>query len=123
MLKIGTPLVVPSKENIYLGRCVSIEDNHVQKDSAGVGSLVAIAIQVDTFDMQRYAYGRHFDLTDKIYSRVCIVHHHHHHQLLVTRHDVLTLLRSPFRRSLAKRSTCWWRTTAMSYRPTPISRS
>jgi hypothetical protein len=75
---------------IYLGRCTSIEDNHIQKDSANAGSLVAIQIQVETFDLQRYMYGRHFDLTDKLYSRVCTTtttNNNRNHRLISMHHD------------------------------------
>eukprot|EP01094_Clydonella_sp_ATCC50884_P015399 TRINITY_DN25_c0_g1_i1.p1 TRINITY_DN25_c0_g1~~TRINITY_DN25_c0_g1_i1.p1 ORF type:complete len:625 (-),score=222.40 TRINITY_DN25_c0_g1_i1:52-1926(-) len=68
--KIGTPIVVPTQKNIYLGRIVSIEENHVAKERADKNSLCAVSIQVDDWSYQRYMFGRHFELKDKLVSKI-----------------------------------------------------
>jgi translation initiation factor 5B len=62
LLKIGTPFCVPTQKMALLGRCVSIEDNHVPKQSAKKGDKVCVRLELDNkFDSQPL-YGRHYTL-------------------------------------------------------------
>lgn len=65
VLKIGTPLVVPDRDNLKLGFVQSIEANKkpVQSARAATGS-VAVKITNDGSIM----YGRHFDHNGQICS-------------------------------------------------------
>lgn len=93
ILKLGTPLCVPTKEVcfaiacdcatqllihvlfsqfILLGRVTSIEDNHVPKEKAKKDDKVSIRIELDNkFDSQP-CYGRHFDLKNQLVSKVSL---------------------------------------------------
>ncbi|CEM13219.1 unnamed protein product [Vitrella brassicaformis CCMP3155] len=66
ILKIGTPLCVPDKENMRIGQVGSIENNKKPVDSARKGMEVAIKIVGDT----SVTYGKQFDHTNKLYSRM-----------------------------------------------------
>jgi len=65
----GTPLAVPSKENIEIGRITTIEVNHKTLDSARKGQEVCIKIEHFGSDAPKL-YGRHFDYNDLLVSRV-----------------------------------------------------
>ena len=68
-LRIGTPIVVPSKGFIDLGKVTSIELNHKAQDKAKKGLSVAIKIEVPVGDQQK-AYARHFDHEDELVSKI-----------------------------------------------------
>jgi len=68
-LRLGCPIVVPSKEFIDLGRVTSIEINHKVVDRAKKSESVAIKIEQDPSQQQR-VYGRHFDHTDELVSKI-----------------------------------------------------
>merc|ERR1712000_331906 len=70
ILKINAPIVVPSKDSIYLGRVRSIQDNHKEQESAKAGQEVAISIEPEDEYAQRYFYGRHFNWDDLLYTRI-----------------------------------------------------
>lgn len=44
MLQVGTPICIPSKEFIDIGKVTSIEINHKQVDMATKGQKVAIKV-------------------------------------------------------------------------------
>jgi len=66
-LRLQTPIVIPSKEFIELGRVASIEENHKPLEVATKGSDVAIKIDSSS---NNYTYGRHFDYKDELYSKI-----------------------------------------------------
>ncbi|KAK3100060.1 hypothetical protein FSP39_014100 [Pinctada imbricata] len=68
-VKEGTPLCVPSKEGVELGRVVSVENNHKPVDKATKGMEVCIKIDPIPGDAPKM-YGRHFDHTDLLYSKI-----------------------------------------------------
>jgi translation initiation factor 5B len=69
VLKLGTPICVPSRDFINLGRVVSIEQNNRSQESAKVGDEVAVKIMPSTND-QVYAYDRHFNFKDELFSKI-----------------------------------------------------
>ncbi|KAH7462439.1 hypothetical protein KRP22_004861 [Phytophthora ramorum] len=66
ILKIGTPLVVPSAGGFLVGKVGSIEREHKEVDRAKKGASVAVRIDNEGSVM----YGRHFDHKDKLVSRL-----------------------------------------------------
>ncbi|EEY54719.1 eukaryotic translation initiation factor 5B [Phytophthora infestans T30-4] len=66
ILKIGTPLVVPSAAGFLVGKVGSIEREHKEVDRAKKGASVAVRIDNEGSVM----YGRHFDHKDKLVSRL-----------------------------------------------------
>uniref|UniRef100_A0A915JBQ1 Uncharacterized protein n=1 Tax=Romanomermis culicivorax TaxID=13658 RepID=A0A915JBQ1_ROMCU len=69
VVKVGTPICVPSKESIFLGTVSSIEINQKAIESARKGQEVAIKIENTTGDAPKM-YGRHFDYQDLLVSRI-----------------------------------------------------
>jgi len=70
VLKVGTPIVVPSKEFAYLGRVSSIEQNHKAVPEARRPAQVAVSIVNPDASAQQKAYGRHFDFNDELVSKI-----------------------------------------------------
>lgn len=70
ILRVGTPLAVPSQGNIGLGRVTSIELNHksVPEVRRG-GPSVAIKIEHASYEPARM-YGRHFTEKDELVSKI-----------------------------------------------------
>ncbi|KAE9550492.1 hypothetical protein FO519_006294 [Halicephalobus sp. NKZ332] len=68
-LKKGTPICVPSKENLLLGTVASIEKNHENVDLAKAGDEVCVRIENTTGEAPRL-YGRHFTHQDMLVSRI-----------------------------------------------------
>ncbi|XP_066364697.1 eukaryotic translation initiation factor 5B-like [Miscanthus floridulus] len=68
--KVGTPLCIPTKEYIDIGKIASIEINHKQVDMATKGQKVAIKIIANNSDEQQRSFGRHFDMEDELVSRI-----------------------------------------------------
>jgi translation initiation factor 5B len=68
VLKLGTPLVIPSLEFLDLGRVTSIENNRKEVNSAKKGAQVAIKFSNDA--NPTLTYGRQFDHTQPIYSKI-----------------------------------------------------
>lgn len=69
LLKIHTPLVVPSKQHLALGRITSIQKNHVEVKDAKQGEEVCIKIEAANHE-QKIMFGRHFDFADHLYSKI-----------------------------------------------------
>ncbi|KAI3459976.1 hypothetical protein Pfo_016639 [Paulownia fortunei] len=68
--KIGTPLCVPQRDFIEIGRIASIENNHKPVDYAKKGQKVAIKIIGSNPEEQQKMFGRHFELEDELVSRI-----------------------------------------------------
>ncbi|KAG8388197.1 hypothetical protein BUALT_Bualt02G0100700 [Buddleja alternifolia] len=64
--KIGTPICVPQREFIEIGRIASIENNHKPVDSAKKGQKVAIKIIGSNSDERQKMFGRHFEMEDEL---------------------------------------------------------
>ncbi|CAH2067644.1 unnamed protein product [Thlaspi arvense] len=69
MESIGTPICVPSREFIDIGRIASIENNHKPVDYAKKGTQVAIKIIASNPEEQKM-FGRHFDMEDELVSHI-----------------------------------------------------
>ncbi len=64
-LRPGTPICVPGRRNLRLGKVVKIEANHVERQKAAEGEEVAVSIDPGGLSVM---YGRQFDANDKLYS-------------------------------------------------------
>ncbi|KAK2977459.1 hypothetical protein RJ640_031018 [Escallonia rubra] len=68
--KVGTPICIPQKEFIGIGRIASIENNHKPVDYAKKGQKVAIKIIGSNPDEQQKMFGRHFEIEDELVSHI-----------------------------------------------------
>mmetsp|Transcript_29073 Transcript_29073/g.72845 ORF Transcript_29073/g.72845 Transcript_29073/m.72845 type:complete len:931 (-) Transcript_29073:481-3273(-) len=68
--KIGTPLCIPSQGKIDLGRIGSMEKEHKAVDVARVGDMIAMKIDSTNATESSRLYGRHFDHTDELVSKL-----------------------------------------------------
>lgn len=69
IVKIGTPICVPTKEFLDIGYVSSLEVNHKQVEEARKGAEVCIKIEPIPGDSPKM-YGRHFDEKDFLVSRI-----------------------------------------------------
>ncbi|VEL23791.1 unnamed protein product [Protopolystoma xenopodis] len=68
-LREGTPLCVPSRDCVCLGKVHSIEANHKPVRLAREG--LEVCIRIDPLDGETpKMYGRHFEATDTVVSKV-----------------------------------------------------
>ncbi|CAA7402961.1 unnamed protein product [Spirodela intermedia] len=70
ILKVGTPICIPSQDFIDIGRIASIEINHKQVDVAKKGQKVAIKIVGSSPEEQQKMFGRHFEMDDELVSHI-----------------------------------------------------
>lgn len=68
VVREGTPICVPSKEFVEIGRVTSIEINHKQMEKATKGQEVCIKIE-PAGDSPKML-GRHFEETDVLVSKI-----------------------------------------------------
>lgn len=68
--KVGTPLCVPSREMISIGRIASIEVNHKVVNTAKKGQSVALKIVGSNPDEVQKMYGRQFNEEDELVSHL-----------------------------------------------------
>ncbi|XP_057775917.1 eukaryotic translation initiation factor 5B-like [Salvia miltiorrhiza] len=68
--KIGTPICVPGREFVEIGRVASIENNHKPVDYAKKGQKVAIKIIGSNPEEQQKMFGRHFEMEDELVSKI-----------------------------------------------------
>ncbi|KAJ4791391.1 Eukaryotic translation initiation factor 5B [Rhynchospora pubera] len=68
--KVGTPICIPSRDFMEIGRIESIEINHKQVEIAGKGKAVSVKIVGRNAEEHQKMYGRHFDSTDKLVSHI-----------------------------------------------------
>ncbi|KAL2519865.1 eukaryotic translation initiation factor 2 (eIF-2) family protein [Forsythia ovata] len=67
---VGTPICVPQKDFIDIGRISSVENNHKPVDYAKKGQKVAIKIVGSSSEEQQKMFGRHFEIEDELVSRI-----------------------------------------------------
>ncbi|KAI7724474.1 hypothetical protein M8C21_013622 [Ambrosia artemisiifolia] len=70
ILKIGTPICIPQKNFIDIGRVSSIKKNDRPVDHADKGQKVAIKITGSNAEEQQKRFGRHFDMEDELVSHI-----------------------------------------------------
>lgn len=68
VLKLGTPLCCPSQNNLVIGYVESIEFQHEEKKQATLDQEVSI--KVAPLSEVSVMYGRQFDHTDAVYSKI-----------------------------------------------------
>ncbi|EEE54876.1 hypothetical protein OsJ_02370 [Oryza sativa Japonica Group] len=68
--KVGTPLCIPSKGFIRIGKIASIQNSHKQVDVAREGEKVAIKIVGSNQDEANNSFGRTFGLDDELVSYI-----------------------------------------------------
>ncbi|KAL0432760.1 UNVERIFIED_CONTAM: Eukaryotic translation initiation factor 5B [Sesamum latifolium] len=69
-IQIGTPICVPQRDFIEIGRIASIENNHKPVDYAKKGQKVAIKIIGSNPEEQQKMFGRHFEIEDELVSKI-----------------------------------------------------
>ncbi|XP_065880948.1 eukaryotic translation initiation factor 5B-like [Euphorbia lathyris] len=70
ILKVGTPICVPERDFIDIGRITSIENNHKPVDYAKKGQKVAVKISSNSSEEQQKMFGRHFEQQDSLVSHI-----------------------------------------------------
>ncbi|XP_076901536.1 eukaryotic translation initiation factor 5B-like [Bidens hawaiensis] len=70
ILKIGTPICIPKREFIDIGRVSSIKNNNRPVDRANKGQQVSIEIRGGNAEEQQKMFGRHFEMNDELVSRI-----------------------------------------------------
>jgi translation initiation factor aIF-2/yIF-2 len=68
-LRKGTPICIPEKDNLEIGRVAGIEKDKKPVEKARKGDVVCVKIEQNT-GQNHIAYGRHFDATNRLYSKV-----------------------------------------------------
>ncbi|KDO83694.1 hypothetical protein CISIN_1g000570mg [Citrus sinensis] len=68
--KVGTPICIPQRDFIDIGRIASIENNHKPVDTAKKGQKAAIKIAGSNSEEQQKMFGRHFDIEDELVSHI-----------------------------------------------------
>jgi len=68
-VRLGTPICVPSKDSLDLGRIVSIELNHKPMEMARKGAEICIKIEPVSGEAPKM-FGRHFDENDLLMSKI-----------------------------------------------------
>ncbi|KAG6408506.1 hypothetical protein SASPL_131519 [Salvia splendens] len=68
--QIGTPICVPGREFVEIGRIASIENNHRPVDYAKKGQKMAIKIIGSNPEEQQKMAGRHFEVEDELVSKI-----------------------------------------------------
>jgi translation initiation factor 5B len=69
-LRLGTPICVPSRDMVTLGRVTSIERDHNPVAEAKAGDQVAVKIEPTKADEMSVCYGRHFDANNALQSHI-----------------------------------------------------
>ncbi|WCJ44669.1 Eukaryotic translation initiation factor 5B [Euphorbia peplus] len=67
--QVSTPICVPDRDFVDIGRITLIENNHKPVDYAKKGQKVAVKISNSSEEQQK-VFGRHFDETDSLVSRI-----------------------------------------------------
>jgi len=67
--RIGTPICVPEKEFVDIGRVGSMQKDRKNVEVAKVGEVVCIKME-QTKEQSHIEYGRHFDSSHRLYSKI-----------------------------------------------------
>ncbi|GJU16405.1 eukaryotic translation initiation factor 5B-like protein [Tanacetum coccineum] len=70
ILKIGTPICIPQKDFVNIGRISSIEKNKQQFDSTRKGEQVAIKLTGSNREEKQKMFGWHFEMEDELVSHI-----------------------------------------------------
>ncbi|VFQ94279.1 unnamed protein product [Cuscuta campestris] len=100
--RVGTPICIPSKGFVEIGRIASIENNHKPVSSAKKGERVCIKIVGSNSEEQQKMFGRHFGEKDELVSKISrrsidIVKEHFRKDLSDEEWDLLRKLKSIFK--------------------------
>ncbi|VFQ60322.1 unnamed protein product [Cuscuta campestris] len=100
--RVGTPICIPSKGFVEIGRIASIENNHKPVSSAKKGERVCIKIVGSNSEEQQKMFGRHFGEKDELVSKISrrsidIVKEHFRKDLSDEERDLLRKLKSIFK--------------------------
>merc|ERR1712232_2943 len=68
-LRLGTPICLPDKEFLEIGRVAGIENNRKAVETAKKGASVCVKIEQNTAQTH-ITYGRHFDHSSMLYSAI-----------------------------------------------------
>jgi translation initiation factor 5B len=68
--RVGTPLCVPSKGGVDLGKITSLERDHKPVAELRAGERAAVKIEATNPGEAARLYGRHFDCADALVSRI-----------------------------------------------------
>jgi translation initiation factor 5B len=68
-LRVGTPLCVPEKENLEIGRVASIERDHKPIEKARRGDKVCVKIEQNTAQ-KHITLGRHWEPSSQLFSLI-----------------------------------------------------
>lgn len=67
--RVGTPICIPSKNFLVIGRITGIQKNHTDFQEAKKGEEFACKIEQSKSD-QQIVFGRHFDATCQLVSKL-----------------------------------------------------
>jgi translation initiation factor 5B len=67
--RIGTPICIPSKDFLVIGRITGIQKNHTDQNEAKKGEEFACKIEQDK-GAQQIIFGRHFDASCQLVSKI-----------------------------------------------------
>lgn len=67
--RIGTPICIPSKQFLFVGRITGIQKNHTDFTEAKKGEEFCVKIEQSKSD-QQVIFGRHFDASSQLVSRL-----------------------------------------------------
>ncbi|KAL4194703.1 hypothetical protein AMTRI_Chr05g60790 [Amborella trichopoda] len=67
--KVGTPICIPSRDFVGIGKIASLEANHKELQIAKKGEKVAVKIVGNPEESQKM-FGRHFDMEDEFVSHI-----------------------------------------------------
>jgi translation initiation factor 5B len=100
--RVGTPICIPQKEFIDIGRISSIENNHKPVDLAKKGQKVAIKIVGSNAEEQQKMFGRHFEMEDQLVSHISrrsidILKTHHRDDLSIEDWKLVVKLKNLFK--------------------------
>merc|ERR1712137_826145 len=68
-LRIGTPLCLPDKDFLEIGRVAGIERDKKKVEKCKKGDKVCVKIEQNT-SQANIMYGRHFDHTSQMFSKI-----------------------------------------------------
>ncbi|KAL5818311.1 hypothetical protein ACOSQ3_022206 [Xanthoceras sorbifolium] len=85
---VGTPICIPQKDLIDIGRIASIEINYEPVDCAMKGQVVAVKIVGSNYEELQKMFGRHFDVENELDSHI-------------SRRSIMDVLKANYREDLS----------------------